>query len=279
MLAGGSWLASLPLENLREQRPTLRARSTDTQLASTQWTVSLSEPLTCKGIQLVSTNFSSAALYKITWYDDATFTTIAGTTGFIPVGESIDWTDTGQWLDWLDPNFWLGSQPFVDPDLQGRDVRHRFPSPVSIQYIKIEIDDQSNADGFVQIGYQYTGQAYVPSINISYDSSFARVSLTTVQSAVGGTEYFSRRGSRKKWSITFGQLPESEVIGDLDDIVQTHDVDRPIYVDADPDDETTTGAKKAFLARMTTLPEYRLLAVFFEDGTGASTGFEFTQVL
>lgn len=280
VLAGdGSWLAALPLENLREQRPTLKARSIDTQDSSTQWTVTLAEPISSHGIQLISTNLSSAALYKITWYTDATFTVEVDNTGFIPVGVSIDWTNILEWLDWLDLNFWLGSTPFLDPDHQGRDVRHSFETPTLVQYLKFEIQDESNSDGFVEIGYQYIGDAYIPSINISFDSSFVRASLTAVQAAIGGSEYFGRRGSRKQWNVVYGMLPETEVFNDIDDIVQIHDVNRSVYVDFDPDDSSAAGAKKAFLARISQLPEYKLLNVFFDDGSGASAGFAFTQVL
>lgn len=279
VLAGGSYVPGLPLEYLREQRPTLRARSVDTQLSSTQWTVALAEPLTSLGIQLISTNLSSAAQYKITWYEDATFTTPVDTTGFLPIGVSIDWTDTDQWLDWLDPNFWLGAQPFLDPDRQGRDVRHRFGSPMSLQYVKFEIDDQSNSDGFVQIGYLYMGKAYIPSNGVAYEPTYARISLTSVQAAVGGSEYFNRRGSRRRLSLALNANPQSEVLSDIDDIIQIHDIDKSVYVDLDPDD-VTTGQKTAFLARLSSMPESRLVQVFFEnDEGGATVGFDFTQVL
>lgn len=277
-LSGGSWLAGLPLENLREQRPKLKARSTNTVTTSTQFRVELTAPLTVLGIQLVSTNLSSAAQYKITWYTDATFTTAVDTTDWQSVGVTIDWSMTDDWLDWLDPDFWLGATPFVDPDNQGRDIRYTFAVETSVQYLKVEIDDGSNPDGFVEIGYGYFGRAFVPSTNIDFGASFGRDSLTSIQETVGGSKFFNRRGSRKRLTIAWSALPSAEVLGEIDDISQIHDIDLPVYVDLDPDN-LTTGVKTAFLATITKIPDYQLVAVFFGDDNGVSTGFEFQQVI
>lgn len=278
LLDGGSWSTELPLEFMREQRPTLKARSIDTQLSSTKFRLQLSAPLTSMGIQFISTNLSNAARYKITWYSDNTFTVATGTTDWQSVGTTIDWSDTGNWLDWLDPDFWLGSAAFIDPDNQGRDIRHRFDPPQVLQYLIVEIDDVSNLDGYVDIGYLYVGRAFVPSINIAYEPVFKRLTRTTSQESAGGGATFNRRGSQKSLSVSFAQLPSMEVLGDLDDIVQIHDIDKPVFVDLDPEN-TDTGRKTAFLARMVQLPENRLIAVFFDDDVGAAVGFEFVQVL
>ena len=149
---------------------TRRARSTNAQLTSTQFRVAMAEPLTALGIQVIATNLSRLANIRLTWYGDLAFTTSNGTTGFIPVGTSIDWTNVLEWFDWLNPDFWLGAQPFVDPDNQGRDIRHRFDAPTSIQYLKVEFDDTTNAEGFIEVGYVFIGQPFVPSINVATDS-------------------------------------------------------------------------------------------------------------
>lgn len=278
ILSGGSWRPSLPLENLREQRPKLKARSTDTALASTQFKVQLTSPLTVLGIQLISTNFSSAARYRITWYTDATFADEVGTTDWQNVGVTIDWSMPEDWLDWLDPDFWLGATPFVDPDNQGKDIRYAFDDETSIQYIKIEIDDASNADGYVDIGLAYIGRAFVPSINIAWEPTFARDSQTSVQETPAGSAFFNRRGSRRRLAVAWPHLPASEVLGEIDDIALIHDINEPVYVDLDPDN-LTTGVKTAFLATLSKLPDYQLVAVFFGEEYGASVGFELKQVI
>lgn len=278
ILSGGAWLARLPLENLRETRPKLKARSSSTATSSTQFKVQLTSAVNVLGIQLISTNLSSAGRYKFTWYTDSTYTTAINNTGWQSVGTSIDWSNTADWLDWLDPDFWLGSAAFIDPNNQGRDIRYSFDAETSIQYLKVEIDDGGNSAGFVEIGYVYIGQAYVPSININWGASFGRKSLTSSQSTVSGSAFFNRRGSQKHIKIAWPNLPSAEVLGDIDDIVQIHDIDMPVYVDLDPDN-LTTGVKTAFLATITALPDYELVAVFFGNDYGASVGFEFTQVI
>lgn len=275
---GGAWQPSLPLSNLYVPTMTRRARSVDTQLSSTQFNVGMAEPVTARGIQIISTNLSSAAQYKLSWYSDIGFTTLIGTTGFIAVGSSIDWTNVLEWFDWLNANFWLGAEPFFDPDNQGRDIRHRFTIPTSIQNLKVEFDDTTNADGYVEVGFVYVGTPFIPSINVAPDPSFARQSLSSKQETVGGSQYFNRRASRKRLTVTWPLLPKDEVLGTIDQIIEIHDIDKPVFVDLDPDD-LDTGRKTAFLARIEQLPETKLLQAFLDSDTGAAIGFEFIQVL
>lgn len=281
VIEGGSWEPNLPLANLYIATTTRRARSTDAQLTSTQLQVGLSETITSFGIQIISTNLSSAARYRISWYSDSSFAapSLIDTTDWIPVGISIDWTNVLEWFDWLNPNFWLGAQPFVDPDNQGRDVRHTFDEPTSLQYVKIEFDDTTNADGFVEIGYLYIGHAFIPSVNIGPEPVFKRVSLSSMQEAIGGAAFFNRRGSRKSLQVAWAVLPKDEILNDIDAIIQLHDIDKPVYVDLDPENTLQSGRNTAFLARIAQLPEAQLLQVQLETDTAAAIGFEFIQVL
>lgn len=278
VLGGGAWQPNLPLANLFTPTTTKRARSVNTQLTSTQLTAKLADNIQSLGIQVISTNLSAAAQYKISWYSDPEMTLLNGTTGFIAVGTSIDWTVTAQWFDWLAPNFWLGAIPFVDPDNLGRDIRHTFADFTAVQYLKLEFDDVTNADGFVEIGYLYIGRAYVPSINVDTTPIFNRVSLTSMAEAVGGAQFFNRRGSRKRLTVTWAVLPLEEVLVELDEIIRIQDIDKPVYVDLQPDN-LTSGRTTSFLARMEKLPESRLLQVYLDDDTAAAVGFEFIQVL
>ena len=188
--------------------------------------------------------------------------------------------NTANWLDWMDVGFWLGTgAEIVDPDDQGVDIRHNFPSPQSMRYIKIEFADPTNADGFVEVGYLFIGDVFVPTYNVAPDPTYNRVSLTTMQQAVGGGQYFNRRGSRKRLVVNWQLLLQDEVFGELDQIIRIHDIDRPVYVDLEPDNILASGFTTAFLARMAQLPELRLLEAYIENDTGATIGFEFQQVL
>lgn len=278
VLGGGSWQANLPLSNLFSPTTTKRARSTNTQLASTQFTVKLAEATRLTGIQVIATNLSAAALYKISWYSDATFSTLEGSTGFIPVGSSIDWTNTAQWLDWSSPNFWLGAQAIDDPDNQGLDIRHAFANPIFMQFIKFEFDDTTNADMFVELGHVYLGDSFVPTYNVGPAPVFQRVTLTSMQEAIGGAQFFNRRGSRKRLTVSWDVLPREEVLGELDEIIRIHDIDRPVYVDLDPA-SLTWGRKASFLARIQVLPEMKFVDAYLESDTAAAVAFEFIQVL
>lgn len=279
-LSGGSWDATLSLEKLRDPRPQLKAQSADTQLTSTQFRISLVVPRTLIGIQLISTNLSQAAQYKVSWYSDSGFTTLVDTTGWVAVGESIDWSDTDEWPEWESEDFWLGSQAFVDPDNLGRDLRIRFAAEIVAQYIKIEIDDTSNAAGAIRIGHVYVGTAFVPTLNFAPDSNrIARVTNTSMRRTPGGARYYARRGAGQAMVVAWPHLPSEEVLGEIDDIVLIHDIDKPVYVDRDPENTDASGQKTAFLATIEQLPDYVLTSSFFDSDIAASVGFQFQRVL
>jgi hypothetical protein len=144
--------------------------------------------------------------------------------------------------------------------------------------LKIEFDDTTNSDGFVEVGYLYVGTPFIASINVAADPTFARLSLSSMQETVGGSQYFSRRASRKRMTVTWPLLPKEEVLGTIDEIIEIHDIDRPVFVDLDPEN-LDSGRKTAFLARIQQLPEAKLLDAYLESDTGAAIGFEFIQVL
>jgi hypothetical protein len=278
ILAGGAWQPQLPLSNLYSPQPTRRARSVNAALTSTQFTVALTEAVVVRGIQVISTNMSAAGRYKMTWYADAGMTTENGSTGFVPVGTSIDWADISEWYDWLHPDFWLGALPFIDPDNHGRDIRHTFAQPTTVQYLKFEFDDVTNAKGYFEAGYLYIGHAFVPSINVDSTPTFSRVSLTSVVQAVGGSQFYNRRGSRKRLVVTWSVLPQTEVLVDIDEIVRIQDIDKAVYVDLEPEN-ASSGGTTSFLGRIERLPESRLLSAYIAGDTAATIGFEFAQVL
>lgn len=279
-LTGGSWDATLSLEKLRDPRPKLKATSTDAQLASTQFKVSLIIPKSLMGIQLISTNFSQAAAYKVSWYSDSAFTALVDTTGWVDVAESIDWTDTGEWPEWESEEFWLGAQSFVDPNNLGRDIRVRFAVATTIQYLKIEIDDTGNADGCAKIGHVYIGESFTPTLNFEPGSNrISRVSNTSMRSTPAGSRFYQRRGAGQSVTVAWPNLPMLEVLGEVDDIIQIHDVDKPVYIDLDPDNTDVVGQKTAFLATIAQLPEHSLNTVYFGEDISASVGFEFLRVL
>lgn len=279
ILAGGSWRPNLPLSNLISPRTTNRARSYDAQLSNTQFTADLIEVVSALGIQVIATNMSSAARYRLSWYADAARTILNDITAWIPVGQSIDWLDTNQWFDWLDDEFWLGAVAFIDPDHQGLDIRHNFAAETAVQYLNFEFDDQTNPDGFIELGYVMIGHPFVPSINVGPEPGFSRVSLTSMVEAVGGSQYFNRRGSRKRLTVGWAVLPKEEVLGDIDTIIRIQDINRPVYVDIDPENNIASGRAMSFLARIQQLPEAKLLQAFFDNDGAATIGFEFIQIL
>lgn len=274
VVGGGSWEPNSPLSYLQDPRPTSKARSTDAQLESTQLNVAFQRSTPLIGIQLVSTNLQSGAKVKVTAFADALMTSVIFTHDWEQIGDpptpSLD-------LPWSDPNWWSGIRPYDDPDNAGQDVLIFFGQTYSAKYWLIEIDNTGNTEGYIEIGVLFMGEAFVPTMNFAPDSnSFKRVSRTSFADAANGSRYFTRRRSSRALRVAWPALPSDEVLGEIDEMVRLHDIDRQFYVVTDPD-RISTRQRTSFLATLSQLPEHSLQNVFFNNDIGASAGFEFLE--
>lgn len=271
-LSGGNWAVSLPA--MQDPRPTKRARSANLELTSTQFRIALNKVATFRALAFGPTNFTSSARYRITAYSDADF--------LIETYDS-DWQDIGAQavpslsLEWENPDFWTGVEPIDDPDNAGIFVIHDFVLNESGKYWQFEIDDQGNGDGFVEIGRLFMGAAYQPSINY-LPNSFGFETNTTMEKALGGTRYYTRRKSARTLNVTFEYLPVQEVWDNVYRLQVISGLDRQVFVIPDPDDIPNRN-KRSFLGNFKELTAIQLLNVALETGLTASTSFQITEAL
>jgi hypothetical protein len=88
-------------------------------------------------------------------------------------------------------------------------------------YLKISIDDASNTDGFINIPLVFCGPSWSPQRNISYSSAPGREEQTLETISRGGQEYPVPLWQRRRWSVEFDSLANSEVWTTLDPLLMT----------------------------------------------------------
>lgn len=273
-LDGGSWLAALPLTGMQDPRPTKRARSTNLELTSTLFRIALNTTRAFRALAFGPTNFTSSARYRITAYSDAGFSVQTYDSGWRDIGiQAVPSLS----LEWENPDFWLGVEPVDDPDNAGIFVVHDFGLNVEGKYWIFEIDDQGNGDGYLEIGRLFMGRAYQPSINY-LSNSFGFETNTTMEKALGGTRYYTRRKSARTLSVTFDYLPTQEVWDDIYRLQVLSGLDKQVFVIPDPDDILNRN-KRSFLGNLKELTAIQLLNVALESGLTASTAFQITEAL
>lgn len=182
-ISGGAWLAGLPLANMQNRELAKVARSTDCNAASTRFELDLGADRALRTFALVNHNLSADALWRVT----------LGTT---PGGADVHDSGTLQvWqmsfddiLDWESASWWLG--------IAGDEyLRSPYAAMFSAgdyytaRYVTVQIQDAANADGYVQIGRFFAGNAIQPQYNAAYGLQDAWEDLSTTDRAESGADW------------------------------------------------------------------------------------------
>lgn len=203
---GGSWTSGLPLANLANQKLHRVARSTDLQLANTQFKVALPGEKTFKAIAVGPMNVTPTYRYRLRSYSDDAFSVLDYDSDWVQPFVGSNSQD-----EWEDAWFWLGVEPFDDAD-RNPWLFHIFDTLTSGQYWKLEIDNTENPAGYVEIGRLFMPDFVDPSHNYAVGNNglqFLNNSLT--QNTLSGAEQTRSRVNPRQWSCAFDMLADAEM--------------------------------------------------------------------
>lgn len=185
--SGGSWLTELPLTNLRNLDLAKVVRSTDATSSNTKFQIDWTSALSARVLVLVATNLSSAA--TIRWKRGTT----AG------ASDVYDSTALSAWA--ITPLVYNGK-------------RHHMiivaPSTTSARYETVEIVDTSNPDGYVELGYSWFGDLFVPAINASYGLKDQLIDHGSIQRSESGAVWATTRRKFRSTSFVLDWLTQTE---------------------------------------------------------------------
>jgi hypothetical protein len=189
-ITGGAWETTLPLSNVLDRRLARPARSVDTAMANTQFTVNLSVARAIGVLALPAHQLSSAATVR--WEASATsdFATILYDSGAVPA--------------------WPAGA--TREDLNGLNVSHVvvLETDVTAQYWRCRINDTTNPLGYVQIARVMICGAWRAS---RYLSTGAKLGLETATERIvsdGGAAMFLEKPIRRYWDFEISMLEETE---------------------------------------------------------------------
>lgn len=208
-LSGGDCLPELPLSNLLVeqyvQRPARFADATD--LEGSQFEAELAWPQQINLVGLVFHTFSRAARYRLT---------IAGADGDLdaPVYQTA-WTPVipRLWrsadLDWGAPNWW-GGQPLAR-DLALYPPNLWIPTPtVLCGRLRLEFDDQTNADGWFDVGGLVIAKGWKPVVNFERGRQISITPRSLSEEAASGRDFDEVRRGRRGLTVTWAMLTKAE---------------------------------------------------------------------
>jgi hypothetical protein len=203
-LGGGSWNASYPLTNLQNRYLAQKARTTNDATGSTYITIDLGSDQLIGVMALISTNISPSATIRVRGADNSGMSSPDYDSGAI---SSYQHTDYAISFTQTDARYW-----------------------------RIDINDTSNPDGYVEIGRLFIGSRFRPGINCEIGAALGVESRTQTQEALNGPEYFDERVNRRTWRGAWTALTDAEAYRQMLVIQQNTDINGEIYFFEDDDD-------------------------------------------
>jgi hypothetical protein len=244
-VSGGAWNGTMPLSNLLDPVIGLAARTVDDALASTQFDFDLGTNRTVRVLAMIAHNLSSGAVYRVRGSTAADFTATVYDSGWIGA-----WAGTyfAPDVPWESPLFWTSTQTMTGLDGGQPSLIHLLPSDYIARYWRVEFNDQSNSDNYVQIGRLFAGRVFQPSANFDWGAGIGYVDDSTIEAAWSGAEYYDRRTVRRTVILRFGWLEDGEALQRMLDMQRLQGVTREILFIYDPAD-TLYFQRRSFLAR------------------------------
>lgn len=271
-LSGGSWEATLPLTNLQNRVLGKVARSSDALVASTQFDLDTSTTVKRFNVlAFVNHNLSLQAQVRIRSSTVSNFATTTYDTGWIDVWPMVYTVET---LDWFSENFW--SLKYTEEEISGYTpaLIHVLPSANVSRYWRIEFDDTTNSDGYIQIGRMFMAPTWEPEENAATGSAdIGWETNTDVQRAISGAEYFQPRTPYRVARFTFDVLSQDEAFANAFEIQRRAGVDQEVLFIHDTAD-TVHQLRRRFLGRLR-----KLSAIEYPYGDKNKTAFEISEVL
>lgn len=229
----GAWVPTLPLENLRTRQMGEVARSASVDLFATRFTFDIGgSGSLVRVVGLLNHNLKLNAKYRLSGSKDPSFSVIGYDTGWQSVWPSVYTPDQ---VEWEAENFWFGI--YTLSEIEGYPSHLIIPLGAAylLRYWKFEIDDQSNPDGYVEVGRLFVGDGWQPANSIAYNCSIAWEDPTTITEALSGSEYFDPKSAYRVARILTHFMSDDEAYskafeiqrksGTWKEVIYIHDVD------------------------------------------------------
>ena len=113
-------------------------------------------------------------------------------------------------------------------------------SPVQARYMRIDISDADNTDGYIQAGRLIAGPAYKPSINYGNGIEFEFVDDSRVTKSRGGQTFIDEIERFRRIRFDLINLPENEMFQNVFNAIdRLRGVAQDILIIPQPDEPTT----------------------------------------
>lgn len=248
-LSGGSWQPTLPLANLQDRRIGKVARSSSASLGSTTFDIDFGTTALMRVISVVNHNLSLAALYRIRISAVPDFSVVLADSGWTDVWPVLYPFGT---LPWGSPSWWTGQIAEAEANSYTKVLAYILDTTIGARYVRVEFDDTTNEDSFVEVGRLFVADGWQPVYNMVYGASLQWQDRTETQEALSGAEYFNERAAPRLARFELPAMSESEAMAYAFEIQRSMGTSKEVFYIWDPDDDIHA-LRRQFLGRLQTL--------------------------
>jgi len=187
-------------------------------------------------IALIRHNISQAGTIRWRLSAAADFSTTVYDSGEVNAWPTVEEFGT---LPWGIFN-WGG---FLNPEVAASYTISSFAildSAVQARYLRIDIADASNADGYIQAGRLICGPSYRPSTNYGFGAEFQFVDESRVVKSRGGQTFIDEVERYRKARFELINLPEAEIFSNIfNNVDRQRGIAKDILIIPQPSDSST----------------------------------------
>ncbi len=253
-LSNGSWLAALPLDNVKTSVISQVARTVDARNKSTVLQMDFGQSAALQCVAVVNHNLSQSARIRISASSFADMATLNYESEWAKVWSSVFYTTD---LEWESSNYWGGSIADEDIGSSTPVFLFTFDEIKYGQYWKIEFDDVTNSSGYIEIGRVFASKAWRPAFNLSYGASVYWNPYFDVTMSLGGSKYFSPKSSTRRMKFSLNFLTKAEAYQKAFEMQRALGADGELLVALDTDDQSTF-QQLSFVARLASMGELKI---------------------
>ena len=245
ILSGGAWSAGLPVTNLQTRILGQIARTADATNTSSVINIDFGVARNIQIASLVNHNISLFGRVVFSASSD-NFATTSYTSGEIEVWPAVYSSDD---LEWEDESWWTGTYTAEDTEGYTTNITHIIPLLAYYRYWRISILDDTNPDGFIQLGRVFLGSAWQPTRDAEVGLGLGWETLTTVQKALSGTKYFQHRSPYRVTKFTLNVIDLDEAMNKALEIDKLMVIDGEVMFVQDTND-TIHAMRRRYLGTM-----------------------------
>jgi hypothetical protein len=248
-ISADSEVATLPVENLQDRQLVKVYRSdgdTDVEID-----VDFGQGRIIDFVALIRHNISQTGTIRWRLSNVSDFATTQYDSGVIDAWPVVEEFGTLPWGVFS----WGGR---INPEVAAQYQISSFTvldSPVQARYLRINISDNDNADGYIEAGRLIAGPAYRPSTNYGFGVEIQFVDESRIVKSRGGQTFVDEVERFRRIRFELQNLSEAEIFGNVfNNIDRLRGVAKDILVIPQPDDPKTWPTQNIYGRLVSTEP-------------------------